>query len=67
MGRVHEPPGTHDEEWIAYGTFSGTINDIQTEGKFTYIATVREKGNVDGKIVFGQGITGELARFSLWQ
>lgn len=59
-GPCTEPPGTFDEEWIAYGTFSGMVNNKQADGKFTYIAEVRESGNIDGKIVFGQGITGEL-------
>lgn len=59
-GPCSEPPGTYDEEWIAYGTFIGTVNNTETEGKFTYTAEVRESGNIDGKIIFGQGITGEL-------
>ena len=59
-GPCTEPPGTYDEEWIAYGIFSGILNNTQTDGKFTYIAKVGEGGNIDGKIVFGQGISGEL-------
>ncbi|MCO5271624.1 MAG: hypothetical protein M9954_08190 [Cyclobacteriaceae bacterium] len=59
-GPCGQPPGTYDEEWIAHGTFSGQINDTPEEGKFTYTATVRDGGNVNGTIVFGQGITGNL-------
>lgn len=59
-GPCGEPPGTYNEEWIAYGTFTGNIKDTLAEGKFTYTAKVRESGNIDGEIVFGQGITGEL-------
>lgn len=59
-GPCGEPAGTYDEEWIAYGTFSGNIKGAPTEGKFTYVAKVRESGNIDGRIVFGQGIDAEL-------
>ena len=59
-GPCTEPPGTYDEEWIAHGYFTGKINNLTSEGKFTYTAKVRENGSVNGKIVFGPGITGEL-------
>ncbi len=59
-GPCGEPAGTYDEEWIAFGSFSGTVDGSPGSGKFTYTADVKTGGDVDGKIVFGQGIDGEL-------
>jgi hypothetical protein len=59
-GPCGEPPGTYDEEWIAFGSFSGTVDGSPGSGKFTYTANVRTGGDVEGKIVFVQGIDGEL-------
>ena len=59
-GPCGEPPGTYDEEWIAFGSFGGTVNGTQGTGKFTYTAKVKAGGDVEGTIVFGQGIDGEL-------
>lgn len=59
-GPYGEPPGTYNEEWIAFGSFSGTVDDTPAGGKFTYTARVKVGGDVEGIIVFGQGIKGEL-------
>jgi len=58
-GPCGEPPGTYDEEWIAYGSFSGTVDGTPVAGKRTYTAKVKAGGDVEGTIVFGQGIEGE--------
>lgn len=54
------PPGTFDEEWIAYGTFVGTVKGSPVSGSLSYVADVKAGGEVNGRIVFGQGIEGEL-------
>ena len=59
-GSCDQPPGTFDEEWIAFGSFNGTADGKPKSGKFTYTADVKAGGDVEGTIVFGQGINGEL-------
>ncbi|MCP4975643.1 MAG: hypothetical protein GY931_05735 [Maribacter sp.] len=54
------PPGTYKEEWIAYGTFEGKINETPASGKFSYVAHSKVSGEVEGHMVFDQGINGEL-------
>lgn len=59
-GPCGSPPGTFDEEWIAHGEFIGTMNGTAAAGRFDYVARVRAGGDVEGRIVLGQGLTGEL-------
>lgn len=59
-GPCGSPPGTFDEQWIAYGTFAGTVDGTAATGKLTYTARVRAGGAVDGRMAFGQGMRGEL-------
>ncbi len=54
------PPGTFDEEWIAYGKFDGKLNNNSASGIMSYTATVKAGGEVNGSIVFGQVLEGEL-------
>jgi predicted ester cyclase len=54
------PIGTFDEQWIAHGTFNGTLDDVPASGRFTYTARVKAAGEVEGRIVFGQGLQGTL-------
>ena len=54
------PVGTFDEEWIARGRFAGTINGVSTSAGFTYTAMVKAGGQIDGLIVLGQGLEGDL-------
>ena len=60
FGPCGTPPGTDSEEWIAHGKFVGSINDVAASGAFSYLADVKVGGEVDGRIVFGQGLEGEL-------
>ncbi len=60
FGPCGVPPGTYDEEWIAHGTFDGKINEISVSGNLSYLAKVEAGGQVDGHIIFGQGLSGEL-------
>jgi len=53
-------PGKYNEEWIAYGTFKGTIDGSAASGSFTYTARVRAGGDVEGRMLFGGGLDGEL-------
>jgi hypothetical protein len=59
-GPCGSPLGTYDEEWIAHGTFMGTVDGTTGTGAFSYVAGVKAGGDVDGRIAFGQGLTGEL-------
>jgi predicted esterase len=60
-GPCGSPSGTFDEEWIAYGKFSGSFNGNNTTSSFTYLAHVTAGGDVQGRMVFGNGLSGELA------
>lgn len=60
LGPCGSPVGTFDEEWIALGSFDGTINEISATARFTYTATVKAGGEVSGQIVLGQGLGGDL-------
>jgi len=62
-GPCEVPPvlGKYDEEWIAHGIFRGTIDGSAASGNLTYTAQVRAGGDVEGRIVLGGGIHGELA------
>lgn len=62
-GPCEIPPilGKYDEEWIAHGVFTGTIDGAAASGSLTYTAQVRARGEVEGRIVFGGEIDGELA------
>lgn len=53
-------PGTYDERWIAHGTFAGTFDGRDAVADFTYTADVHRGGAVDGRILMGGGLTGEL-------
>lgn len=66
-GPCGSPAGTFDEEWIAHGTFAGTLVSDPVSGTFVYTAEVRGGGEIRGRMVFGDGLDGELAlrgRFS---
>lgn len=54
------PLGTYSEEWIARGTFRGSLNGKTASANFTYTATVKAGGDVSGQIVLGQGLNGYL-------
>lgn len=56
FGQCGSPPGTYNEEWIAYGVFEGSYNGQNTSAKFSYTAQVKIGGDVEGVIIFGQGI-----------
>ncbi len=61
---VHGPcgvaPGTYDEDWIAYGTFVGSCQEEAMSCKFSYVASVKAGGNVEGRILLGRGLDGKL-------
>jgi hypothetical protein len=66
-GSCNSPAGTFAEEWIAHGTFVGTLKDDSVSGTFVYTAEVRNQGEVQGRMVFGSGLDGVLTvhgRFS---
>lgn len=59
-GPCGSPPGTFDEEWIAYGKFSGSVNGSAANGNLSYTAQVKAGGDVEGQMVFGRGLEGRL-------
>jgi len=59
-GPCGPPAGTFDEQWIAHGTFTGTMNGTDASGNLTYTAQVKAGGDVEGQIIFGHGLDGEL-------
>ncbi len=59
-GPCGSPAGTFDEEWVAQGVFRGTREGSAAAGKFSYRGQVRAGGQVEGRIVLGQGLVGEL-------
>lgn len=64
-GPCEVPPvlGKYDEEWIAHGAFTGVLDGAAASGRMTYTAQVRAGGDVEGRIVLGGGLDGELAVF----
>jgi hypothetical protein len=54
-------PGKYDEQWIAHGTFMGTVDGAATSGNLSYTAQVRAGGAVEGRMVLRGGLGGELA------
>jgi len=54
-------PGKYDEEWIAYGSFSGTIAGKSNSCTLVYTAQVKAGGNVEGHMKLDDGLTGELS------
>lgn len=53
-------PGKYDEEWIAHGTFKVTFNGSSVSGTLTYTARVKAGGDVEGRMVFGDGMAGDM-------
>lgn len=60
-GGCGAPIGTFDEQWIAHGTFTGTLDGAPASGRFSYTARVKAGGGVEGRMVFGQGLQGTLS------
>ena len=59
-GPCGQPAGTYAEEWIAHGTFDGTVDGEPATGTFVYTAAVEPGGSVRGRITLGDGVVGAL-------
>jgi len=59
-GPCDSPPGTHDEDWIAHGTFSGTVDGERGSANLSYTAHVTAGGEVDGRMILAGDVEGEL-------
>jgi hypothetical protein len=57
-GPCGAPPGTYEEEWIAHGKFRGQAHADSVAAHFSYVARAHAGGEVEGHIVFGQGLGG---------
>lgn len=62
-GPCGSPPGTYDEDWIAYGKFSGNVNGNSASANLCYQANVKAGGEINGLIMLSQGPNGELHVF----
>ncbi len=60
LGPCGSPPGTFDEDWIAHGTFVGTVNGADASGNLSYVAHVVAGGDIEGEIALGPGLSGSL-------
>lgn len=59
-GPCGSPAGTYEEEWIAYGTFSGTVDEQEVTASLLYTADVGAGGSVEGTMLLGGGLEGKL-------
>ena len=59
-GPCGSPAGTYNEEWIAFGDFSGYQGEKSVTSRLSYTATVTHQGMVNGTITLGQGMSGTL-------
>jgi uncharacterized protein (TIGR02246 family) len=50
-GSCDKSPGTFNEEWIAFGSFNGTVDGMPKSGKFTYTADVKAGQGIDGELI----------------
>jgi len=59
-GPCGKPPGTFSEQWIAHGSFSGSLREAPVSARLSYFGTGRVGGEVEAQMVFDQGMEGEL-------
>jgi len=59
-GPCGRPPGTFAEQWIAHGSFEGTLREAPASARLSYLGTVRAGGEVDARMVLDQGLAREL-------
>ena len=49
-GDCTKPPGTYDEHWISYGTYTVRVQDTEYTGTLTYLAPVKAGRKVEGTL-----------------
>jgi hypothetical protein len=59
-GDCIKPPGTYDEHWISYGTYTVRVQDTEYTGTLIYLATVKAGGNVEGTLTLDGEFSAEL-------
>ena len=57
---VH-PPGTYPDVFKSVATFDGTIGGQPAHSNLLYMGRVQVGGAIDGRLVFSNGVAGELA------
>ena len=60
-GPCGSPPGTYDEHWIAYGSYSVRAQQREgLSGTLLYLADVSAGGDVDGRLTLAEDLQGSL-------
>lgn len=59
-GDCTQPPGTFDENWIAYGTYAVRIGNAKATGALIYLAAVKAGGRVQGTLTLDGGLPAQL-------
>lgn len=59
-GDCAQPPGTHDERWIAHGTFAVRSEGSEYSGTLIYLADVISGGAVSGSMTLAGELSAEL-------
>lgn len=59
-GDCTRPPGTFDEHWIAYGTYTVRVRETEYTGALIYLATAKAGGKVEGTLTLGGELPAEL-------
>ena len=55
------PPGTYPDVFKSVATFQGTIGGQPAHSNLLYMGRVQVGGAIDGRLVFSDGVAGELA------
>jgi hypothetical protein len=53
-------PGAYAEDWIAHGTFAGTVHGAPASASLSYTGHAKAGGEVQGRIVLSDGLEGQL-------
>lgn len=60
VGDCTKSPGTYDEHWISYGTYTIRTQDAEYRGALTYLATAKAGGKVEGRLTLDGEVSAEL-------
>ncbi len=60
QGPCGTPPGTYEEQWIAYGSYEGEIAGDKVTGSLLYLAQVEAGGEIAGVVTLTGLVAGDL-------
>jgi hypothetical protein len=52
------PPDTYAHQWVASGTFTGTVDSVPGAFDFAYVAQIEAGGELNGKFIIIEGAGG---------